>query len=78
MYGWYLPSAGELALLWTLHRSGFICNETHEVFEDFDEFGYWTSTEYDEGNVWYINFWSGMITKNSKASAYCVRPVILF
>lgn len=78
MYGWYLPSAGELALLWTLHRSGFIGNETHEVFEDFDEFGYWTSTEYDEGNVWYINFWSGMITKNSKASAYCVRPVILF
>ena len=48
------------------------------VYGDFDEFGYWTSTEYDEGNVWYINFWSGMITKNSKASAYCVRSVIQF
>ena len=78
LYGWYLPSAGELTLLWTLHRSGIICNETHGVFEDFKPFGYWTSTEFDETNVWYINFWSGMITKNSKASLYNVRPVIQF
>ena len=78
LYGWYLPSAGELALLWMLHRKGVICHESHDEFEDFDTFGYWTSTEYDEGNVWYVNFWSGMITKNSKSSSYNVRPLIQF
>ena len=78
LYGWYLPTAGELALLWTLHRTGVICHESHDVFEDFDTFGYWTSTEYDEKHVWYINFWSGMITKNSKNASYNVRPLIQF
>ena len=78
LYGWYLPSAGELALLWSLHRTGILCHEEYDVFDDFEEFGYWTSTEYDAGNVWYINFWSGMITKNSKNSSYNVRPVIQF
>ena len=78
LYGWYLPSAGELALLWAIHRTDIICNETHNVFKDLKEFGYWTSTEYDESNIWYVNFLSGMITKNSKASSYNVRPVIRF
>ena len=78
LYGWYLPSAGELALLWALNRTDVICNENYDMFEDFDSFGYWTSTEYDEGNVWYINFWSGVITKNSKKSSYNVRPLIQF
>ena len=78
LYGWHLPSAGELALLWTLHRSDIICHEVYAMFEDFDRVGYWTSSEYDEGNVWYINFLSGMITKNSKNSTYNARPVIQF
>ena len=78
LYGWYLPSEGELALLWALHRSGIICNSTHEAFEDFALFGYWTSTEYDEVRAWYINFYSGMTTKNSKNSMYNCRPVIRF
>ena len=75
---WDLPSAGELALLWTLYRSGIICNEVYDSLKNFETYGYWTSTEYDEGNVWYINFLSGMITKNSKNSKYNVRPVIQF
>ena len=78
LYGWYLPSTGELALLWTLHRTGIICHETYDDFKDFETFGYWTSTEYDEGNAWYINFLSGIITKNSKNSSYNARPVIQF
>lgn len=78
LYGWYLPSAGELALLWTLHRIGIIDHETYGMFKDFNAFGYWTSTEYDGGNVWYINFGSGIITKNSKLSSYYSRPVIRF
>lgn len=78
LYGWHPPSAGELALLWSLHRSGFLCNEKFSPLENFGSFGYWTSTEYDEGNAWYINFWSGVITKNSKTSSYNCRPVIRF
>ena len=78
LYGWYLPSAGELALLWTICRTGIICNENYDMFEDFGSFGYWTSTEYDEKHVWYVNFWNGMITKNSKNSSYNVRPLIQF
>jgi len=78
LYGWYLPAEGELALLWAIHRTGIICKETHDKFVDFEEFGYWTSTEYDESEAWYINFFSGMTTKNSKNSMYNVRPVIRF
>ena len=78
MYGWYLPSEGELALLWALHRTGVICHDTHDVFTDFAQFGYWTSTEYDDYSAWYINFYSGMTTKNSKNSMYNIRPVIRF
>ena len=78
LYGWYLPSAGELALLWTLHRIGIIDNETYGMFKDLEMFGYWTSTEYDSGNAWYINFASGIITKNSKLSTYYSRPAIRF
>ena len=78
MYGWYLPSEGELALLWTLYRTGIICHDTHDAFTDFERFGYWTSTEYDDYSAWYINFYSGMTTMNSKNSMYNVRPVIRF
>ena len=78
LYGWYLPSAGELALLWTLHRTGIICQERQECFEDFEQFGYWTSSEYGETDAWYINFYSGMIAKNNKKSNYYLRPVIRF
>ena len=78
LHGWYLPSEGELALLWSLHRTGVISNDTHEAFQNFELFGYWTSTEYDEGNAWYINFYSGITARNSKRSSYLVRPVIRF
>lgn len=76
--GWYLPSAGELALLWAQHRSNILSQQTHHIFEDFSEFGYWTSSEYDESNAWYINFYSGVVCKNSKWSNYHIRPVIRF
>ena len=76
--GWYLPSAGELALLWAQHRSNILSHQTHQVFEDFSEFGYWASSEYDDTNAWYINFLSGIVYKNSKWSNYHIRPIIRF
>ena len=76
--GWYLPSLGDLALLWSLHKMELICADKQECFEDFAQFGYWSSSESSETESWYINFYSGMVVKNSKQSAYNVRPVIRF
>ena len=75
---WYLPSEGELALLWSLHRTGIISHTSHEPFNDFAKFGYWTSNEYDDTQAWHINFYSGMTTMNSKNAVYNVRPVLKF
>ena len=76
--GWYLPSVGELALLYTLQNSGFISNDKQKNYKDFEHFGYWSSTECGENETWYINFYSGVVTGNSKMSSYNVRPVIRF
>lgn len=78
LHGWYLPSEGELALLWSILRAGIIKEDTHTGFKDLDQFGYWTSTEYNESEAWYINFFSGMTSKNSKNSLYNVRAFIRF
>lgn len=76
--GWYLPSLGDLALLWSLHKMELICADKQACFEDFAHFGYWSSSESSETEAWYINFYSGMVVKNSKQSGYNVRPVIRF
>lgn len=78
MTGWYLPSLGELALLWVLQQSGFLCEDTSEDYENLERFGYWSSSECEENKAWYINFYSGMVLANSKQSNYNVRPVLRF
>jgi hypothetical protein len=76
--GWYLPSLGDLALLWSLHKTGIVRADKQECFKDFAEFGYWSSSEASETEAWYVNFYSGMVVKNSKQSGYNVRTVIRF
>lgn len=78
MIGWYLPSLGELALLWVLQQSGFLCEDTREGYENLERFGYWSSSEAENNKVWCINFYSGMVFANSKKSSYHVRPVLRF
>ena len=78
MSGWYLPSVGELALLYTLHNSGVISSDKQKNFKDFEHFGYWSSSECGENEAWYVNFYSGIVTGNSKMSTYNVRTVIRF
>lgn len=75
---WYLPSAGELALLWELHKTGIICNDKQDCFNDFARGGYWSSSECSAESAWYVNFVSGIIVANSKASSYATRPVAQF
>ena len=78
MSGWYLPSVGELALLYTLYKSGVINSDNQKNFKDFENFGYWSSSECGEDESWYVNFYSGIVTGNSKISRYNVRTVIRF
>jgi hypothetical protein len=73
-----LPSVGELALLYTLQNSGFISNDKQKNYKDFEHFGYWSSTECGEDEAWYVNFYSGIVTGNSKMSTYNIRTVIRF
>ena len=75
---WYLPAAGELALLWTLQQTAVICKETHPAFEDFRPFGYWSSTESKAEKAWYINFLSGNLSANTKSSMYFLRAITNF
>ena len=76
--GWYLPSVGELALLYTLQNSGFINNDKQNKYKNLEHFGYWSSSECGEDEAWYINFYSGIATGNSKMSTYNIRTVIRF
>lgn len=75
---WYLPAAGELALLWELYKSGVICEDSKDEFHNFAQKGYWSSSEHSEGKAWYINFISGFLVANSKSSVYATRPVARF
>ena len=74
----YLPSAGELTLLWELQKTGVICKDKQDCFNDFTRKGYWSSSEHSAESAWYLNFVSGAIVANSKASNYATRPVAQF
>lgn len=75
---WYMPAAGELALLYELWRQQIITAATKPGFTDFQEFSYWSSDENNASSAWALNFFSGMIFRNNKMSSYYVRPCILF
>jgi hypothetical protein len=69
-YGdWYLPSKFELNLLY-LQKSvvgGF-----------YDTGGYWSSTEYDDGNAWYQWFFNGSQDYSNKDNKHWVRAIRSF
>ncbi|MCF0160104.1 MAG: DUF1566 domain-containing protein, partial [Bacteroidaceae bacterium] len=75
---WYMPSTGELALLYELWRQHIITAATKPGFINFEEFAYWSSDECDATNAWAINFFSGMVFRNNKLSYYRVRPCTWF
>ncbi|MGN0213401.1 MAG: DUF1566 domain-containing protein [Muribaculaceae bacterium] len=73
---WYLPSAGEMSLVYALYRSGVIKNQTD--FVALTEFGYWTSSECTEQKAWVLQVFDGKLYANFKMSSYMVRPVLAF
>ena len=75
---WYLPSAGELTFVVGTSKTGVICKDKQDCFNDFTRKGYWSSSEHSAESAWYLNFVSGAIVANSKASNYATRPVAQF
>ena len=45
------------------------------VFQKFSGNGYWSSTEYNAGNAWYVNFSNGSFNNNKNGYSY-VAPVV--
>ena len=39
---------------------------------------FWSSSEYNEGNAWYVNFSSGNVSNGIKYSSYVARAVVAF
>lgn len=73
---WYMPSAGEMALVYALYNSGVIAHQTGLV--GLKEFGYWTSTECSKQKVWVMQAFDGKVYANFKTSIYYVRPLLAF
>ena len=62
---WYLPSKGELSLMWT-NLADSDGNGENAGSEDINNLGsfvnhyYWSSTEYDVSNAWGQSFYNGV------------------
>jgi serine/threonine protein kinase len=65
---WRLPTKEELAFLRT----------NKEIVGGFENHGYWSSTEYDNGTAWFQGFKYGVQDTSFKASPTCVRAVRAF
>lgn len=74
--GWYLPSAGEMALISAQCSSGIM--DDKEGFVPLSNFTYWTSTEHSAEMVWAVQVFNGRVVANYKTSVYSVRPVLQF
>ncbi|MFO7791236.1 MAG: DUF1566 domain-containing protein [Bacteroidales bacterium] len=62
---WYLPSKDELNAIY----------QQKDTLGSFSEDFYWSSTEYDEENVWVQDFTDGTQTENSKSTYNYFRCV---
>jgi len=72
---WYLPSTLELN---SCYQSALIVNKVLGVTNGFANGNYWSSTEYDNLNAWYQNFFIGTQSPTVKSSSYVVRAVRTF
>jgi len=71
---WYLPSLGELNLMYTNLKS----NSCLTDITVFSNSLYWTSSEYGANGAWCVSFDSGMNTNNLENMVNQVRPIRAF
>lgn len=77
---WWLPSAGELILIYSNMRKINHCLSLIAGATQLPETAYWSSTELSSTNAWYLNFSYGRLYGwNTKVSTQSrVRPVSAF
>ncbi len=82
--GWYLPAAGELALIYR-HRDAihalmdaFNNRVGIGMFERFSNEWYWSSSECSWADAWGVNLSSGLFSNYNRFSLGRVRPVAAF
>lgn len=82
--GWYIPAAGELALMYRHLEAIHALMDTFNnrvgigMFERFANDYYWSSSEYGSTNAWYVYFGYGYFFSIIKSGQYRVRPVAAF
>lgn len=69
-HDWFLPSLDELSLMYS--------NLKHYGIGNFGSNGYWSSSEYDFGNAWGMNFGTGSQGYCNKTGAIYIRAVRAF
>lgn len=68
---WYMPSRGELMMMYTNLQLRDIGNISAEMFQDY----YWSSTEHSSNNGWVVEFSTGRTLIEQKMYFHHVRAV---
>ena len=67
--GWRLPNKEDLKAMYELHKQGK---------GNFKNEWYWSSSQYDSGDAWGVNFSDGDVSSSTKGSNGQVRAVRAF
>lgn len=71
---WYLPAEGELGyMLPRFNKIQAALTKVNAPQLDSSS-GFWSSSEYSSGNVYYVGTFSGYVYGSNKGGTYCVRP----
>lgn len=71
-FGWYLPSAGQL---WLMYENFAVINEALKAIGGTPLTYSWSSTEEGATHAWYMYMLGGKLGNTYKSDAYRVRPV---
>ena len=75
---WYLPSIDELSLLWNnrFHANKGLFDSSSTLLQTTA--AYWSSTESNASNAWYVSFFNGTAVTNLKSSFLNTRAIRAF
>ena len=54
------------------------CAVSYDVAKPQKDASYWSATEGNSNNAWYVNFGNGNLNNNNKNNSNVVRPVTAF
>ena len=68
---WRLPTERELQLIWIMHEG----LKKLSGFTSFNANDYWSATEGNTDNAWYVRFSTALTSNHSKTNSNRVRPI---